>query len=635
MKTSHKLTLISLLVLAAAAAVGLLLTNDSSRVISLISRRRARASNQEEVVDQRPLATARNLAGEAETRSEHKFAEDAQRVADQEVDLAFAMALQAASQTPKSETPAIKAIEEQIQNFENRVAAGGDKVKQLTAMKAAAKGGHQESLEIQLELTQAELALEQDGLDEAREALIRAGGDPRSKIQRLLEEHEATEHANGTVQMSASSSSTPASEPGRQSLIAMWSKWKSLRAKRAELAAAQQDALNATADLARKHDALEQRVRQEQSQKMDLARQASNHLEVSKAAAGEDSKQMAADALASLRGLSADQTTLANYGKRIEDHQQLSAIYSQWSSLIESRERASLHRIIKSVLWIVLALLLVFLLDRLTDHLFVHFASDRKQLVTLRAVIRFTMQALALLVILVAIFGSPNQMPTILGLAGAGLTVALKDFVVAFFGWFVLIGRNGIHVGDWVEINGVGGEVIELGLLRTILLETGNWNESGHPTGRQVAFVNSFAVEGHYFNFSTSGQWLWDQIQMPMPAGESLYPALERVQAVVKKETERDAKMAEQEWQRVTSRYAVRSFSAAPAVNVKQTSQGVEIAIRYITRASERYDVRSRLNQAVVRELQPQKGITPVTEPVSARPEKGSSPMGSERTPDK
>ena len=79
-------------------------------------------------------------------------------------------------------------------------------------------------------------------------------------------------------------------------------------------------------------------------------------------------------------------------------------------------------------------------------------------------------------------------------MAGAGLTVALKDFIVAFFGWFILMGKHGIREGDWVEINGIGGEVVEIGVLRTILLETGNWNDAGHPTGRKVSFVNSFAI---------------------------------------------------------------------------------------------------------------------------------------------
>src|SRR5206468_12458864 len=187
---------------------------------------------------------------------------------------------------------------------------------------------------------------------------------------------------------------------------------------------------------------------------------------------------------------------------------------------------------------------------------------DRRQVQTLRTITRVSLQVVALLFILLVIFGPPGQLGTILGLAGAGLTVALKDFIVAFFGWFVLMGRNGIRVGDWVEINGVGGEVVEIGLLRTVLLETGNWADAGHPTGRKVAFVNSYAVEGQYFNFSTSGQWLWDEIRILIPAGENPYPMIDSIQKLVTMETQANAGLAEQEWQRAASRYRVRPFSA-------------------------------------------------------------------------
>src|SRR5256884_4508231 len=174
-----------------------------------------------------------------------------------------------------------------------------------------------------------------------------------------------------------------------------------------------------------------------------------------------------------------------------------------------------------SFLLIALILLAVYIAGRIVDHFIIDVNHEWTRLKTLRVVIRFAIQAVGVLLILFVLFGIPSQMPTILGLAGAGLTVAMKDFIVAFFGWFILMGRNGIRVGDWVEINGVGGEVVEIGLLRTVLLETGNWTDSGHPTGRKVAFVNSYAVEDHYFNFSTSGQWLWDEIRLLIPAGQN------------------------------------------------------------------------------------------------------------------
>ena len=109
------------------------------------------------------------------------------------------------------------------------------------------------------------------------------------------------------------------------------------------------------------------------------------------------------------------------------------------------------------------ALLLLLFADRwLTGLLGRARHIDRRQFATLRSVIGVGLQVVAVLLILFMLIGLPGQFGTMLGLAGAGLTVALKDFIVAFIGWFVLMGKNGIRVGDWVEINGVSGEVKEL-----------------------------------------------------------------------------------------------------------------------------------------------------------------------------
>ncbi len=126
------------------------------------------------------------------------------------------------------------------------------------------------------------------------------------------------------------------------------------------------------------------------------------------------------------------------------------------------------------------------------------------------------------------------------------------------------MGKNGIRVGDWVEINGVSGEVIEIGLLKTVLLELGNWTDTGHPTGRQVAFSNSFAMEGHYFNFSTAGQWLWDELEVTLPAAGDPYLLAEEIRKLVEHETEADSAQAAQDWERVTRRYGAQAFPRNP-----------------------------------------------------------------------
>jgi hypothetical protein len=142
--------------------------------------------------------------------------------------------------------------------------------------------------------------------------------------------------------------------------------------------------------------------------------------------------------------------------------------------------------------------------------------------------------------------------------------------------------------------------VVEVGLLRTILLETGNWNDAGHPTGRKVSCVNSFAIEGQYFNFTTAGQWLWDELDILIPAGEDPYYLTNSVLKLVTEQTQADATLAEQEWRRITQRSAIQTFSAAPAINVRPTNLGVNLVVRYVVSAHRRYEARTRLYQAIV-----------------------------------
>ena len=190
---------------------------------------------------------------------------------------------------------------------------------------------------------------------------------------------------------------------------------------------------------------------------------------------------------------------------------------------------------------------------------------------------------------------------------------------MGFLGWFVLMGKNGVRLGDWVEINGVTGEVVELGMFHTVLLETGNWTDSSHPTGRRVTFTNSYAIEGHYFNFSTSGQWMWDELQVVLPTGQDPYPIIDAIQKKVAEATTETAKQAELEWQRAARTKDMSSLTAAPAINVKPVIGGVEISVRYITRANERYQLRAKLYQVAV-DLLGQKAVLPEAAPASTVP---------------
>jgi small-conductance mechanosensitive channel len=605
MKLRHWITAIALLLLVTAAIAGMVWTRsrpssevDESAVTPSGKKMLARtqAADERPLVDQRPLQTAHRMSALAATPDELRLAHEADKVGDHEVDLAFADALRTAALNPPKLTPEAKEVAARKAKADLAVKADQETIAQLTRKLAATPDAKKDNLQDQLDVAKAQLDLDQDELDDAAEDLERSGGDPQAKIRQLQKEHEAGGHNE-----SAASEANPAEQDYQaHTLLAVFRAWRALRAKQVQLEGALQETETKLQRLATRHTQDEKQVERDKENREAAKQQASGFARSGKETSREESKAGADAALQSLRHYTDDQRSLADIGKRLQDEQELNDIYKNWIGIVEARKRAALHNLLEAALWILLVLLAVYLADRLIDHFFTGVSAENKRIGTLRAVVKFAAQAAGAIAILFIVFGMPSETTTILGLAGAGLTVAMKDFIVAFFGWFVLMGRNGIRVGDWVEINGVAGEVVEIGLLKTVLLETGNWTDSGHPTGRRVSFVNSFAIEDHFFNFSTSGQWMWDELQLNIPADQDPYAVVEQLQQLVTKDTENNAHKAEDEWRNATTRYRVQAFSAEPAINVRPTGSGVEVRVRYITRAYERHETRQRLYRAVV-----------------------------------
>jgi len=549
-------------------------------------------------VDQRPLQTARRDGALAYTQEEKDLARQAEKFADHEVDLAFFDAFRAAQENPQALTPALKQLADRKNRLQQAVQEDQDNVDQLKRRLSTASESQKDNLQDQLGVAQAQLELDQDERDDAAEALEQAGGDPQSEVQRQKQQHDDDE-----AYLSTHAIAGPDPVEGNYQahmLLAVFRAWRALREKKAKLEEALQESVAAQESLNLQHSILATEIQKQNEGRQSAKQQAKGFAQSSKVSNREDSRAAAKAALDSLKHHRLDQKNLTDLGRRLQDEQELSKVYGRWIALVENRERAALHSLIEILLWILVVVLVVYLAHRLIDQLFGGMHAENKRIETLRSVTKFAAEVLGAIVILFIVFGMPSETTTILGLAGAGLTVASKDVIMAFFGWFLLMGRNGIRVGDWVEINGVGGEVIEIGLLKTVLLETGNWTDAGHPTGRQVSFVNSFAIEGHYFNFSTSGQWMWDELQLTIPADQDPYAVIDGLQKLVAKDTEENAKKAELEWQHTTTRYHVQAFSAEPAINVRPTGSGVEARVRYITRAYERHETRKRLYEEVV-----------------------------------
>jgi small-conductance mechanosensitive channel len=535
------------------------------------------------LVDQRPWQTIESLAPLAVSAEEQSLAREAERLADHEVDQAFAFALRRAALQTRVLTGDALAMQQKITQLQALVKEDQAKVDTLTAALKSTPAAPVSSDD--LDVAKAQLQLDSDELADATEQLARFTGDKRGEIQQELTARQAAmkkfeARANSGGQIAVLSAQRHGTLYGR---VSSWFDQRS-RITLLRQAKSQTDADVATLT----------------AQHADFEKKATS------AAASITSAPNQPDTVKSRVALMAKAHAFAQIHSILEDQlqtqQQLSAVYAKWIAQVQLQHSIVTHLALQSFSVIAFLVLCGALLGTLARILLDRSTMEPRRLHTLSTIVSLAIQFVTFLLILLVVFGAPSQVPAILGFGAAGLTVVFQDFILAFFGWFILMGKSGIRVGDWVEINGVGGEVVEIGLFRTALLETGNWTDKGHPTGRRVTFINNFAISGQYFNFSTSGQWMWDEITVNVPAGADAYKTIETIHKAVLADTEKDSHLAEAEWQRSSSSKlnGLSQFKAAPSVDMRPAASGIDILVRYVTRAGDRFETRNRLYQSVI-----------------------------------
>jgi len=588
--------LAALLSLAAVCIVFSFTTRGAMAYLNQKSRG-AGAGAAQALVDLQPWQTAQALAPLAVSAEEQEYAREAERLADHEVDQAFAAALRQARldaqhKTLTGDAQALSQKVEQLQQLRKQDQALVDSLSAQGGGANAADGAGAGADD--LEVAKAQLGLDSDELAVAQRDLAQASGDHSDQIQQELAAHEAAmkqyeNEAAGGGQVAVLAAAQ------NHTLAARIGSWFRQRQRAGLIEQAMAEAQSEVRSLTTERSALQAK-----------ASAASVPGEVPGAA-----QNITGDRAAQIKNLknrSAERQILSIDDDRVQTEQQLAAVYGKWLAQVKLQHQIVLHLILRSCETILAILLGMLVCDTLVRRWIAGPAMENKRMATLRSVLTIGIQVLGAILILFVIFGAPQGTPTIIGLATAAATIALQDYILAFLGWFVLVGKNGIHVGDWVEINGVNGEVAEIGLMTTTLLETGGLADQGHPTGRRISFMNGYAIRGQYFNFSTAGQWMWDEISLSVPADADIHALIQSVQKAVVEETHENSRRAEHEWKHATRGEGLSRFSAEPVVNARPSGSGVDLHLRYVTSASGRFDLRNRLYARVVELLHAKAG---------------------------
>ncbi|SEC47846.1 mechanosensitive ion channel domain-containing protein [Terriglobus roseus] len=536
----------------------------------------AEAPSSNTAVDQSYYVTARNLAALAATPQEQQYAVLAMRSADHELDQSFASAIRNSAAHRLEHTAAATSMLQRIAELKQSIRADQAGVAAASADSSKASDDDGERLRI----AQAQLTLDEDELENVQQDLARTGGDPQTDIQQAFDQHRSIESQAAALPKNTATADLESAR-SLHSVVGKVRILSSLKQRRKMLADARNKVLAEQQKLQQQHDGLDRQTYV--------------------STPGEDPSSRSGR-LTQLRVSAEREKDMADLDKRVRDLGQLAKVYEDWGHLVQTQRRTLLTSLAADFLTVVMAVLGIFALSGFAQYLLKRWEKNHhRRLKHARVVITLILEIVVVARIAVVIFGMPGDVSTILGFITAGITVTLKDFLVSFVGWFALMGRRGIQVGDWVEIDGTQGEVLEVTALHTYLLEAGNWATSGQFTGRQAVFMNKFAVERKYFNFSTSEQWLWDEFVVPVPASKVItQELLSRVQHLIATETRDDMASAEASWRELATTHGLHERKGAPTAIVRTSAAGLEVVVRYVTKAPTRFDTAVRLRQLVL-----------------------------------
>lgn len=211
----------------------------------------------------------------------------------------------------------------------------------------------------------------------------------------------------------------------------------------------------------------------------------------------------------------------------------------------------------------------------------------------------------ALLILVLFAIWSENigQFAFGLGVVGVGLALALQQAVLSLAGWLYIVTSRPFDVGDRIEVNDIAGDVIDIRVFKTVLLEihmegAGKGTQS---TGRVVDIPNSYAFSHALFNYTRGFEYVWNDYPIQVTFESNWEKALQLVSDILHRETHGFEAPARQQIEHMGKRYMIQYGHLTPAVFLTIRNSGVELAMRYLTPARGRRQIRDRISREILK----------------------------------
>ena len=235
---------------------------------------------------------------------------------------------------------------------------------------------------------------------------------------------------------------------------------------------------------------------------------------------------------------------------------------------------------------------------------------DAAHMHTLHMLSRNTVFAGGGIVILLIWLGSGSNLTVAMGILGAGLAFASQEVIGSFAGYVNIVTGNLFRIGDRVRIGNVEGDVLDISILRTTVMEIGEWVRADQYTGRVVTVANRVVFSDPVFNYTQHWRYLWDEIVIPVTYASDWRRAGEIMLEHGKTYTSRFQAQAQAELQAMLDHYPLHETAVEPTLFVVMTDNWIEMTLRFVVKAHERRKVKAQLHHELLQHFESQPDVT-------------------------
>lgn len=190
------------------------------------------------------------------------------------------------------------------------------------------------------------------------------------------------------------------------------------------------------------------------------------------------------------------------------------------------------------------------------------------------------------------------------GVAGAGIAFALQEVIVSFAGWIGIMSGRFYKIGDRVQLGNVKGDVIDIGVFQTTLMEIGNWIDGDLYNGRIVVLSNSIVFKEPVFNYSRDFPFLWDEIKIPIMYGSNYDMAKKIIIDSAYQVVGEFSKNAKKTWKEMVGKYMIEDATTDPLVTLIATDNWMEYTLRYPVDFKNRRKTKDQLFTLIVNNIE-------------------------------